>query len=66
MDTKTGRIINLDEFEAKKAAALWAAWQAGALTGMPRYAPVEGDQAPALPTKRRQNRKRRSYKDFCR
>jgi len=67
MDTKTGRMINLDEFEAKKAAAEWAAWQAGLLTGMPRYAPVDGDKTSVTPTQRKRKKsKRRSYRGFCR
>lgn len=67
MDTKTGHMINLDEFEASKAAGLWAAWQAGALAEMPQYAPIEGDKAPVMPTRRKRRKtKRKTYRDYCR
>lgn len=68
MDTRTGQIVDLDELEAEKARLEWAAWEAGLLKEMPKYAPVKKDQVPVKPKSRRRKRTKvtRSYKDFCR
>lgn len=67
MDTRTGQIVNLDELEEIKAKMEWAAFEAGLLNEMPKYAPIEYDKIPVKPQrqKRKRTRATRSYKDFC-
>ena len=65
MDTQTGRIVDLNELEAKEAQQKWHAWEAGVLKVMPRYAPIKNDKMPVQPKRRKRVKGRRSYKEFC-
>jgi len=67
MDTQTGRIVDLDEEQARQAAMAWRMFEAGLTNKMPRYAPIKDDKIPSIPKrKKRRTRGTRSYKDFCR
>lgn len=67
MDTQTGKIVGLDEEQARQAEMAWRMFEAGLTNKMPQYAPIKNDKVPAKPKRqRRRKRATRSYKDFCR
>lgn len=67
MDTQTGKIVNLDEEQARQAEMAWRIFEAGLTKKMPRYAPIKDDKIPySSKRKKRRTRGTRSYKDFCR
>ena len=66
MDTQTGKIVDLDEEQARQAEMTWRMFEAGLTNKMPRYAPVTGDRIPTKPRKRHKRTKaKRSYRDWC-